>query len=130
MTAILAYILQAIVLLQPAGPGETTRAIVADGSVWADVGHDEPGGRVLRSTERLCDHDPSARWIATDVDGDGRQDLVAVRVDSLGIHLDVWHNGLVGFTRMAAAPGHLVLYGTRALCDAIAALIGLDTPVV
>jgi hypothetical protein len=129
VTAIFAFVLQLVVLVQPATPGEHTRVVVADGSVWADVVANGPGGDTLRSTERLCDFDPTTRWLATDVDDDGRQDLVAIRFDSCGAHVELWHNGFNGFARQVASPRHLLRPLVHALREALATLIGLPTPV-
>jgi hypothetical protein len=129
VTAIIAFVLQLVVLVQPPTPGEHTRVVVADGSAWADVIVSGPGGETLRSTERLCDYDPATRWLATDVDGDGHQDLVAIRFDGLGAHVELWHNGFNGFARQLASPRHLLRPLVHALREAIATLIGLPTPV-
>jgi hypothetical protein len=128
VTAIFAFLLQVVVLMQPVIPGEHTRVVIADGSAWADVTSDEPGGEVLRSTTRLRDADSSMRWIATDVDGDGREDLVAIRFEGFGAHVELWHNGFCGFARQVASPRHLVRPLVHALREALASLLGLDTP--
>jgi hypothetical protein len=129
VTAIFAFILQLAVLLQPARPGEHTRVVIADGSAWANIVVDEPGGEALRSTERLCDSDPSTRWIVADLDGDGHEDLVAIRFDGFGAHVELWHNGFNGFARQLASPRHFLRPLVHALREAIASFMGLPTPV-
>jgi hypothetical protein len=129
VTAIFAFILQLAVLLHPATTGEHTRVVIADGSAWANIVVDEPGGEALRSTERLCDCDLATRWIATDLDGDGREDLVAIRFDSFGTHVELWHNGFNGFARQMASPRHFLRPLVHALREAIASLMGLPTPI-
>ena len=118
MTAIIAIILE-IALASSPTPVTRARAVTADGSVWADV-LDCDG--TVRFTERLADVDTGTRWLAADVDGDGRQDLVSVRAGVLGLSIDVWHNGLDGFARRAAAPRHLVRPLARLLRDTILGL--------
>jgi hypothetical protein len=125
VTAILAIIFE--IALATSSPASVTRArpTLADGSVWADV-LDADG--TVRATERLADVDARTTWLAADVDGDGRQDLVAVRVGVLGMSVDVWHNGLDGFARRAAAPRHLVRPLARLLRDAILGLFTFSLP--
>jgi hypothetical protein len=142
VTAIFTFLIQLALLLSPTATKEHRRPLmvvdcatescvgitIADGSVWADVGADEPGGFALRSTERLRDYDPATRWMVSDVDGDGRQDLVAVRFDGLASSVEVWHNGADGFARSMASPRQLIRPAVHALGDALAELIGLPLP--
>lgn len=70
--------------------GRVVRTQVADGSVWADTWETCRGTTTLRSTVRLRDADPALSWVGVDVDGDGRQDLVAYSLEDGGRRLEVW----------------------------------------
>lgn len=74
--------------LHPPVEGRFVRTEVADGSVWADVWESHGGATSLRSTVRLADADPRLRFVAADVDGDGRTDILAYALDGRG--LQVW----------------------------------------
>jgi hypothetical protein len=83
-------------------PVDTVRTIVADGSVWADVGGSD--GQIV-ATYRLGEADERRRWIVLDVDGDGRSDVVSVSLDGLAPHVSAWHNaGPDGFVAMSLSP--------------------------
>ena len=80
--------------------GQFVRTQVADGSVWADVWETRGGQASLRSTVRLRAADPSLHFVGVDVDGDGRQDVVAYSLESGGRRLEVWRADGDGFTRI------------------------------
>jgi hypothetical protein len=142
VTALITFILQVVTAAQPIVHGEHTRFTIADGSVWAEVLNDGD----VRLTQRLCDADPATRWLISDVDGDGREDLVAIRLDVGGAHLTLWRNGTQGFTRGLAsyivAGGalgsqevprlalalHFVRPFAHALRELFACLLGLTLP--
>jgi hypothetical protein len=67
------------------GRPDRVRPVVADGALWFDLWQAGPDGRLtLRSTQRMHAYVPghgavdavADRWLAFDVDGDGRADLV------------------------------------------------------
>jgi hypothetical protein len=80
--------------------GQFVRTQVADGSVWADTWQTRGGTTTLRSTVRLCKADPSLRWVGVDVDGDGRQDVVAYSLEDGGRRLQVFRATDDGFVRI------------------------------
>jgi hypothetical protein len=81
-------------------PADQVRTIIADGSVWADVGGNGSNG-VIVASYRLADVDERARWIVLDADGDGHSDVVAIVVDSsFRPHVAVWRNTGDGFVAM------------------------------
>src|SRR5690348_4768092 len=73
------------------------RTQVADGSVWANVWETRGGQASLRTTVRLRDADPTLRFVGIDVDGDGRQDVIAYSLESGGRRLEVWRAEGDGF---------------------------------
>src|SRR5262245_16208543 len=80
-----------IVAVVAPAPVSTVRTIVADGSVWADVGGGD--GQIVASY-RLADSDERTRWIVLDTDGDGRSDIVSVTLQAGFVpHFAAWHNG-------------------------------------
>ena len=80
-------------------PADTVRTIVADGSVWADVGGSD--GQIVASY-RLGEADEHTRWIVLDVDGDGHSDVVSVTLDGLAPQVAAWRNsGVDGFVPIA-----------------------------
>jgi len=95
--AFLAVRLLAAAVIAPP-PAAAVRATVADGSVWADVVR----GDEVVATYRLRAVTPRTRWLALDVDGDGRVDLVGVDGRGLGTRIEIWRATGDGF--VAALP--------------------------
>lgn len=104
MTALIVLLLQLLATVaQPLGAGGGVRTSVADGSVWADVGRVAGGVFTARMTQRLGDFDRRQRWIALDVDGDGRTDLVGIVLDGGQARVELWRASADGFDRTALA---------------------------
>ena len=74
--------LRMIAVAAPHDTAHIVRTEEADGSVWVDV---FDHGGAIRSTVRLCDLDPTRRFVAVDIDGDGRTDVVAYARDGRGL---------------------------------------------
>ena len=91
MLAMFILILQSMVPHAPLA----IRTTVADGSVWADSWR----GGTIAGSQRLRAPSPHERWLAADVDGDGRTDLVAIVLDPSAPRVEVWLNGPDGFVR-------------------------------
>ena len=91
LATMLFLLLQSMVTHTP----QTVRTTVADGSVWADSWR----GDAIATSQRLRAPTPGERWLATDVDGDGRTDLVAIVIERRAPRIEVWLAGPDGFAR-------------------------------
>ena len=91
LTTMFILILQSMVAHAPLA----VRTTVADGSVWADSWR----GNAIAASQRLRAPTPGERWLAADVDGDGRTDLVALVIERNAPRLEVWIAGPDGFVR-------------------------------
>lgn len=91
-------LLTAAIVAPPPSGAALVRATVADGSVWADVVR---GGDVV-ATYRLRAATSRTRWLALDIDGDGRVDLVGVDGRGFGTRIEIWRATDDGF--VAAVP--------------------------